>query len=112
MPIPKFNETAQDYAKAHLSDTPPCPCDFQVGDEVVVKNGNGLIFDKGYKIIGFAKTVDPRSPQQFIYLDWDCYWFPKPVSMLCKKADFNLDNPNLPNGFLASRCYIKEEEIL
>lgn len=108
MSIPRFVKEVQDYVKEHLSDTPPCPCDLQVGDEVVVINGNGLVFDKGYKVIGFDKTIDPRSPEKFVYLDWECFWFPKPLSMLCKKTDFRLDNPNLSSKFLASRCYITQ----
>lgn len=61
-----------EFAKT-LSQTPPasCQCNLAVGDEVIVRNGYGLLL-KGFKVIGF--DTEPDKYGNFIYLDWGCYW--------------------------------------
>lgn len=59
-----------------VSDTPPVPCEFQKGDVVTVLNGMGVEIP-GKRIVGFVREIDPNwRPESFVYLDWDCYWFP------------------------------------
>lgn len=70
-----------------LATESPLPCDLKVGDEVIIRNAYGLVIDKGYKVIGFEPKDSLSERNEFIYLDWDCYWFPKASKDVWKKAD-------------------------
>jgi hypothetical protein len=60
----------------------PVPCDFLVNDIVEVTNGYGVKFS-GHRVTGFRPNVDPDFlPDKFIYLDWDCFWFPVAAASL------------------------------
>ena len=68
-----------------LSKTPPVPCDFVVGDTVEFTNEAGIKFSP-HKVIGFAHETDVVELMygRFIYLDYDCYWFPTEPKTLRK----------------------------
>lgn len=68
-----MNPSIREFAKK-LSQTPPAPCDFKVGDRVSFTNDYGVTFH-GHKVIGFDDDPDNLAGR-FIYLDYDCYWFP------------------------------------
>lgn len=55
-----------------MVNTPPIPCDLQVGDEVKFTNDYGVEFSPR-KVIGFAAKPDQG---RFIHIDTDCCWFP------------------------------------
>lgn len=69
--------------KKRLSNVSPIPCDFAAGDKVTFTNPQGVVFT-GHRVIGFD------APQYegggFIYLDYDCYWFPTHPENLTKEA--------------------------
>lgn len=70
--------------KALIVETPPIECNFRVGDKVTFTNDQGVVFP-GHTIIGFD-SVDAYAksimPWRFIYIDYDCYWFPvKPENL-------------------------------
>lgn len=55
-----------------------------VGDVVFVQNGYGKWLDQGFTIIGFDKSIEEKD---WIYLDWDCYWFGKnPAQVIPEKS--------------------------
>lgn len=63
-----------DFIKNELSDVPPVPCDFKVGDRVTFTNANGVTFP-GRRVIGFAK--DDSHYGRFVHIDGDApYWMP------------------------------------
>lgn len=53
----------------------------KVGDKVTFINDNGVIF-KGHTVFGFALIPENG---RFIYLDYDCYWFPAKENNLTKE---------------------------
>ena len=65
-----------------LTDKPPVPCDFKVGDIVTFTNEFGVSFPNR-KIIGFAQEVTISG--RFIHLSKDAYWFPVPMKSLKKE---------------------------
>lgn len=69
---PHFVSGARHSLSSDAQMQPPIPCDFQVGDTVTFTNENGVAFP-GNRVTGFAPQ-----PQggRFIYLDYDCWWFP------------------------------------
>ena len=66
----------QAYARK-LRQTPPVPCEFQVGDQVTYKNEFGVTFT-GMRVIGFAD--DDSFYGRFIHITGPehagAYWFP------------------------------------
>lgn len=56
-----------------LNSEPPVPCDFKVGEKVTFTNEYGVSFSP-HTIVGF--DADDSFYGRFIYLDYDCYWFP------------------------------------
>lgn len=64
------------FIEKNVTSVAPIQCEFRLGDTVTVTNGNGVVIP-GKKIIGFVQKIDPDfRPEAFIFLDWDCYWFP------------------------------------
>ncbi len=75
-------------AKYHLPpdalETPPVPCDFKLGDKVIFTNDYGVVFE-GHIVTGFSPEIDGRG--RFVYLDYDCWWFPaNPVNLAHQSA--------------------------
>lgn len=62
-----------------MNKVSPIPTDFQIGDVVIFTNDQGVVFDRGYKVIGFSS--EPLG-ERFIHLDFDCWWFPVRPDML------------------------------
>lgn len=60
---------------SEIEKEPPIPCDFRLNQKVMFTNDNGCVFGP-YTIIGFEKEPCKR----FIYLDYECYWFPTSVN--------------------------------
>jgi plastocyanin len=56
-----------------MTDTPPVPCAFKVGDKVTFTNDNGVAFHN-HTIRGFTKEV--TSWGAFIYHCTDAWWHP------------------------------------
>jgi len=76
---PHFVSGAQYYLAPDALRTPPVPCDFRLGDRVTFTNDNGVSFN-GHRVTGFSPTVEGDG--RFIYLDFDCWWFPvKPENL-------------------------------
>jgi len=71
-----------EQVKKEIKKTPPVECDFKVGDVVTFTNDYGVSFP-GKKVIGFAD--DTSFHGNFIYLDYDCYWFPTNPESLTKE---------------------------
>jgi len=68
------------YARNEMVNEPPKPCEFKVGDRVMFTNDCGLVFGP-YKVIGFTKPENEFNGR-FIYIDYDCVWFPaKPETL-------------------------------
>lgn len=55
-----------------MQDTPPVPCDFKPGDAVTFTNDYGVSFPAHVR--GFTPTDEFYG--RFVYLDYDCWWFP------------------------------------
>lgn len=55
----------------------------KVGDKVTFTNDNGCVF-KGHEILGF--DTNDFLPDNFIYLDVDCYWFPMKLNEVKKES--------------------------
>jgi len=69
---PHFIEGARYPLSSDAQKLSPIPCEFKVGDTVTFTNDNGIAFP-GHLVTGFApEPVGKR----FIYLDYDCWWFP------------------------------------
>lgn len=74
------------FIKKHLSETPPEPCEFKVGDIVTVTNYYGVVFP-GKKIIGFAKKGKSWREDCFVHLNGDSpFWMGWPPKNLTKEA--------------------------
>ena len=58
---------------SELSQTPPVPCDFKVGDVVTFTNEFGVEFEDR-TVMGFASNA--KFYGRFIHLSNDAYWFP------------------------------------
>ena len=81
---PHFVQGARYPLSADAQKHPPMPCQFSLGDTVTFTNDNGVAFpDK--RVTGYASIP---SGERFIFLDYDCWWFPaKPSSLtLTRKA--------------------------
>lgn len=89
------------FISEHVAATAPIPCEFVQGDTVTVLNGMGVEI-QGKKILGFVREIDPEwRPKAFVYLDWDCYWFPVEVERL-----------TLENQDVCSSCNSPAEKII
>ena len=73
------------FIKKHLSETPPEPCEFKVGDIVTFTNCYGVSFP-GRKIIGFAKKGESWRKDCFVHLNNGAYWFGNSPNSLTKEA--------------------------
>ena len=73
----------KDFIRENLTDKPPIPCDFKIGDIVTFTNEFGVSFSNK-KIIGFSPEV--TSTGRFIHLSKDAYWFPVPMESLKKES--------------------------
>lgn len=61
-----------------MTDTPPIPCDFAVGDPVVYTNDYGGKFN--LVVRGFTKEIWLKG--RFVYVFTDCWWMPvSPASL-------------------------------
>lgn len=80
----KLSERDELYAQ--LSPTYP-GTDLKKGDRVTFTNENGVSFP-GKTIMGFSERAD--LPGRVVYIDTDCWWFPKRLHELKKEADDNL----------------------
>lgn len=56
--------------------------DLVVGDTVEVINGFGHKL-KGFKIL----AIEENEKDIAVYLDWDCYWFPKNIKDIVRKVE-------------------------
>lgn len=75
---PHFISGARHSLSSDALKEPPVPCEFKLGDTVTFTNENGVVFH-GNRVTGFA----PRPVgERFIYLDYDCWWFPTEPSSL------------------------------
>lgn len=73
-----------DFIREELTDVPPFPCDFQVGNIVTYTNENGVVFP-GMKITGFSKKEDAFNGR-FIHLGGESFWFPnKPEALTLER---------------------------
>lgn len=52
----------------------PVDCEFRVGEKVMFTNDRGVTFGP-HTVIGFA-TPENMVGNRFVYLDYDCAWFP------------------------------------
>ncbi|MEI8659412.1 hypothetical protein [Vibrio sp. Hal054] len=96
----KNAQEMQEYIEKHLSDKPSVELPFAVGEEVLVINSYGLVW-QGFKVIGFSD--DPKRPDCHIHLNWDSYWFAPDDHRVLKKDDieqlFRIYSPS--NGYVA-----------
>ena len=67
----------KDFLKT-VKKEPPEGCKFSVGDKVTFTNDYDVSFP-GLTVIGFAEE---EFQGRFIYLDYDCWWFPTRPSQL------------------------------
>jgi hypothetical protein len=65
---------SEKFFSENVMSESPIPCDFKVGDIVKFTNEFELEFGP-YRVIGFCRPVDVLYGR-FIYIDYDCYWFP------------------------------------
>lgn len=70
---PHFVAGAKHHLALDAQPTPPVPCDFELGDKVIFTNAAGVVFTE-FMVTGFSPTLDGRG--RFLYLNWDCWWFP------------------------------------
>jgi len=57
--------------------------DIEVGDKLVFKNGYGVKLE--FNVIGFNYDDDfNKKYNSYIYLDWDCYWYPIGLDRIIK----------------------------
>lgn len=59
-----------------LSDVPPVPCDFKLGDRVIFTNDAGLKWE--HTIRAFSKQLPERDWGRFVHIFpyTDAWWFP------------------------------------
>lgn len=74
-----------------VQDTPPVPCEFNVGDVVTFTNDYGAKFHNKL-VTGFAPTVEYG---RFVYLDKDAWWFPVNPSQLSRAV---AGDPSITNA--------------
>lgn len=70
-----------------LSDSPPIPCDFKLGDRVIFTNDAGGKWT--HTVRAFSKAIGPHDWGRFIYVfpDNDAWWFPvAPASLRLEAA--------------------------
>ncbi|MDC8832925.1 hypothetical protein [Alteromonas gilva] len=72
------------FDPSQLATVSPIPTDYEIGDEVIFTNEFGVVFDEGFRVIGFSKKEDVFNGR-FIHLDTDAPWFPARPEMLTKK---------------------------
>ncbi len=70
---PIHGQTGTQNVPSDMTDTPPVPCSFKVGDKVTYTNDQGVSFHNRI-IRGFTKEV--TSWGAFIYFDSDAWWHP------------------------------------
>lgn len=70
------------YANNEMVNTPPIPCNFQVGDQVMFTNEYGIEFGP-FKVIGFTKP-EHTNWGNFIHLDFDSPWAPVKLYSITK----------------------------
>lgn len=71
---------------ADMVDTPPIPCPFKVGDEVIYTNDYGVKFR--FKVRGFTRELHEWNHGRFVYIFTDCWWFPAdPAQMRFPRPD-------------------------
>lgn len=75
-PKPIHGELVPFHSAHGLSENPPVPCDFKLGDPVIFTNDAGLKF--AHTIRGFSKKVEAFDHGRFVYIfhDTDAWWFP------------------------------------
>lgn len=81
----KLCERAQRELATEMVDESPIPCDFKVGDRVIYTNDYGVEFEN--VVFGFTRKPHyvPERPDiepRFVYVHWDCWWFPARASSL------------------------------
>lgn len=59
-----------------MTDVPPAGCQWRVGDKVKFTNDNGVEFGPR-TVQGFTLPGEEVTNGRTVYLDTDCYWFPK-----------------------------------
>lgn len=68
-----------------MTEIPPIPCDFKVGDAVTFTNDYGVEFADN-RVFGFASEPhvdgDNASDPRFVYIFTDAWWFPVAASKL------------------------------
>lgn len=67
-----------------IASEPPRECKWNVGDKVKFTNDHGVEFGP-YHVVGFAKPAGELGGR-FIYIDYDCAWFPVRPDQLEKWA--------------------------
>ncbi len=58
-----------------MTSTPPEGCPWKVGDKVTFTNDQDVVFP-GHKVMGFTLPGN-ECHGRTVYIDTDCYWFPK-----------------------------------
>ena len=70
---PPFIEGAKYPLPPDAQRDSPVPCEFKLGDPVTFTNEYGATFPN-HIVAGFSPTVEGLG--RFVYLDFDCWWFP------------------------------------
>ena len=80
----------EDWVKEHdvvVLDSLPDLSELRVGDTVTFTNSYGTVFH-GITVLGFVSPTDKLNetcPDNVVYLDYDCYWFPAKLKHLIKE---------------------------
>lgn len=70
-----FSSTMQAFLDNNAKlDPPSLPCTYKIGDRVLFFNAAGIVFGP-YTVLGYT-TAENIVSGGFIYIDYDCYWFP------------------------------------
>lgn len=77
----QFDEWVKAKNAEVLTSTPNS--DLQIGDTVTFTNSYGCVFPNN-TVLGFSTPSDTL-PENVVYLDYDCYWFPAKLSELIKE---------------------------
>ncbi|HCW5913678.1 hypothetical protein [Acinetobacter baumannii] len=71
---------------SELTDVTKLPFgDIAVGDTIEVINGYGHLL-KGFTVLAIEQDSIEKG-HFYVYLDWDCYWFPKNISYIVRKVE-------------------------
>jgi len=65
-----------------LSDSPPIPCEFKIGDKVIFTNDAGLKWTQTVR--AFAKKVTSWGAFVYVFPDNSSWWFPVRPETLTK----------------------------